>query len=96
MRRNVQLILVLLLLLVPVVAQQPDPSLLTVDSIFTYRTRSLGPVRWQENGSGYLALEPSSTKKNAVDIVQYDAATGNRTVKEIGRASCRERVSTDV
>ncbi|HEY0730009.1 MAG TPA: DPP IV N-terminal domain-containing protein, partial [Pyrinomonadaceae bacterium] len=81
MRRNVQTIVVLLLLLVPVFAQQADPSLLTVDSIFTYRTRSLGPVRWQEDGSGYLALEPSPNKRNALDIVRYDAATGNRTVK---------------
>ncbi|HKV36076.1 MAG TPA: DPP IV N-terminal domain-containing protein, partial [Pyrinomonadaceae bacterium] len=80
MRRNVQIIFVLLLLLVPVAAQQqPDPSLLTVDSIFTYRTRSLGPVRWAETG-GYYALEPSPTKRSFVDIVHYDVATGNRTV----------------
>jgi dipeptidyl-peptidase-4 len=63
---------------VPVVAQT---ELLTVDSIFTYRTRSLGPVVWQNDGSGYLALEPSPTKKNFVDLIRYDAATGQRTVK---------------
>src|SRR5689334_12183726 len=76
--RRVAVLPVLLLLLVPVFGQQ---ELLTVDSIFTYRTRSLGPVRWQENGSGYLALEPSPTKKEFVDLVRYDAATGDRTVK---------------
>jgi len=68
-------------LVIPVFAQQSDPSLLTVDSIFTYRTRSLGPVRWQEDGSGYLALEPSPTKRGALDLVRYDAAGGQRTVK---------------
>ena len=74
MRRNVQIIVVLLLLLVPVAAQQQsDPSLLTVDSIFTYRTRSLGPVSWAD-GSFYYALEPSPTKRNFVDIVAYDVA----------------------
>jgi dipeptidyl-peptidase-4 len=82
MKRRVAIIpVVLLALLLPVFAQQTDPSLLTVDTIFTYRGKSLGPVRWQENGSGYLALEPSPAKKNFVDIVRYDAASGERTVK---------------
>jgi len=58
MKHKLFLIPFLILLVVPVFAQQPDPSLLTVDSIFTYRTRSLGPVRWQEDDSGYIALEP--------------------------------------
>jgi dipeptidyl-peptidase-4 len=49
--------------------------------MFTYRGKSLGPVWWQANGSGYLALEPSPTKKNFVDLVRYDAATGERSVK---------------
>jgi dipeptidyl-peptidase 4 len=82
MKRRLSLLPVVLLLLVPVFAQQQtDPSLLTVDSIFTYRTKPLGPVQWQADGSGYLALEPSPTKKDAVDIVRYDVATGQRTVK---------------
>jgi dipeptidyl-peptidase-4 len=80
MRHRILLIPVLLLIIVPAFAQQ-NPSLLTLDSIFTYRTRSLGPVQWQSDGSGYLALEPSTTKKDAVDIVRYDALTGDRTVK---------------
>jgi dipeptidyl-peptidase-4 len=81
MRHRFLLIPIFLLILLPAFAQQQDPSLLTLDSIFTYRTRSLGPVRWQSDGSGYLALEPSPTKKDAVDIVRYDAVTGDRTVK---------------
>jgi len=81
MRRRILIIPVFLLLVLPVFAQQSDPSLLTVDSLFTYRTRSLGPVQWQNDGSGYLALEPSPTKKGSADIVRYDAGTGTRTVK---------------
>ena len=82
MRRRIQLLPIFLLLILPVFAQQQsDPSLLTVDSLFTYRTRSLGPVQWQNDGSGYLALEPSPTKKNFLDIVRYDVATGDRTIK---------------
>jgi dipeptidyl-peptidase-4 len=57
-----------------------DGQLLTVDSIFTYQTKSLGPVQWERDGSGYLALEPSS-KKGFVEIVRYDGVTGARSVK---------------
>src|SRR3954471_1403380 len=82
MKRRLLVLPIILLALISVVAQQPaDPSVLTVDSLFTYRTRPLGPVQWQETGSGYLALESSPTKKGAVDIVRYDAATGARSVK---------------
>jgi dipeptidyl-peptidase-4 len=79
MRRQLLLIPLFLLLVVPALAQQSE--LLTVDSIFTYRTRSLGPVRWQDDGSGYLALEPSPAKKNFLDLVRYDVANGQRSVK---------------
>src|SRR6185369_13133057 len=81
MRRRIYIIPIFLLLILPVYAQQSDPSLLTVDSMFTYRIRQLGPVQWQTDGSGYLALEPSPTKRNFLDIVRYDVNTGERTVK---------------
>ncbi|HKE57778.1 MAG TPA: DPP IV N-terminal domain-containing protein, partial [Pyrinomonadaceae bacterium] len=81
MRQRLLTIPVLLLLFVPVLAQQADPSLLTLDSIFTYRAKSLGPVQWEDNGSGYLALEASKIKPNSMDLVRYDALSGERTVK---------------
>ena len=81
MKPIIKIIPVLLLLILPVYAQQSDPSQLTVDSLFTYRVRPLGPVQWQTDGSGYLALEPSPTKKNFLDIVRYDVSNGDRTVK---------------
>jgi dipeptidyl-peptidase 4 len=81
MKQRLRIIPVFFLLILPVFAQQADPSLLTVDSIFTYRSRSLGPVQWQNDGSGYLALEPSPTKRGSVDIVRYDVNSGARTVK---------------
>lgn len=62
--------------------QRPtDASLLTVDSIFTFQTKSLGPIQWQKDGSGYLALERSPTKTEFLDIVRYDALSGERTVR---------------
>src|SRR4029453_4076546 len=81
MRHRILLIPVFFLLILPIFAQQADPSLLTLDSIFTYRTRPLGPFRWQEDGTGQFALEPCPTKKPAVDIVRYDALSGERTIK---------------
>src|SRR4051794_29428781 len=81
MRRRLYIIPVLLLFILPVYAQQSDPSLLTVDSMFTYRIRPLGPVQWQTDGSGYLALEPSPAKKSFLDIIRYDVSSGERTVK---------------
>ena len=76
---------IILLLWLAIFAQQPQPQtaadLLTLDSIFTFRTRSLGPVQWQKDGSGYLALEPSATKKEFVEIIRYDTVSGDRTIK---------------
>lgn len=74
---------IILLLWLAIFAQQPQPAadLLTLDSIFTFRTRSLGPVQWQKDGSGYLALEPSATKKEFVEIIRYDMVSGDRTIK---------------
>ena len=64
----------------PLLAQQPvrqtDPSLLSLDTIFSYRPRSLGWHQWQADGSGYLMLEPAAAGKDAVDIVRYDADHG--------------------
>lgn len=61
-------------------ARQAQPELLTLDTIFTYQPRSLGPFQWQEDGSGYLMLEPSGSGKGGADIVRYDARTGAKSV----------------
>src|ERR1044072_9035311 len=84
MKRTIKILPLFLFLILPVYAQQSDPSRLTLDSMFTYRIRPLGPVQWQTDGSGYLALEPSTTKKPFLDIVRYDLNTGDRTVKVSG------------
>src|SRR5262249_5847302 len=61
------------------VSQKPD-GLLTLDTVFSYQPKSIGPIRWQHDGKAYLALEPSSTTKDAQDIVRYDAAGGEKSV----------------
>ena len=70
MRQRIRIIPIFLLLIIPVFAQQ-DPSLLTVDSLFTYRTRFLGPVQWQNDGSGYLAAGAEESVQAAVDVVAH-------------------------
>ncbi len=81
--RRIPIILFALLIAAPLFAQQParqtDPSLLSLDTIFSYRPRSLGWHQWQADGSGYLMLEPAAAGKDAVDIARYDAASGAKT-----------------
>jgi len=57
-----------------------DPTLLTLDTVFTYGARGLNAMQWQSDGSGYMALEPSASKREEPDIVRYDAVTGERTI----------------
>src|SRR3982751_4133629 len=71
----------IVVIFVSVTAQQSATSLLTVDSVFSFGTKSLGPVRWTTDGSGYLALESSTEKAGALDLVRYDVASGTRTIK---------------
>src|SRR5215475_4641986 len=74
------------LLIIPLIANslvaqtaQSDPSLLTLDTLLTYRAKALGPIQWQADGKGYLKLEPSPTNKDVSEIIRYDAASGERT-----------------
>src|SRR5437773_4226237 len=77
-------VLVTLSVSVPLAAQQTakqtEPELLTLDTVFTYTPKSLGPLQWQTDGSGYLMLEPSASRKGSTDIVRYDAATGAKSI----------------
>src|SRR5262245_17040012 len=80
--RRISTALFALLITAPLFAQQParqtDPSLLSLDTIFTYGPQSLGWHQWQSEGGGYLMLEWAG--KGAQDIVRYDAVTGAKTI----------------
>lgn len=80
--RRIPIILFALLMAAPLFAQQParqvDTSLLTLDTIFSYRPQALGWHEWQADGKGYLMLEPSA--QGAVDIARYDAVSGAKTI----------------
>src|SRR5436190_3291055 len=60
-------------------ATQADPSVLTLDNLFTYRAQFPNALKWEADGKGYLALEASG-KGEAQDIVRYDAASGQRSI----------------
>ncbi len=63
-------------------AQDADPSILTVDRIILgddFHTEGFGPARWREDGSGYTTLEPSASGKGR-DLVLYNPATGAREI----------------
>src|SRR5436305_4146723 len=45
-----------------------------------YEAKTVGPVRWIDNGAAYTTLESSPGRKEAKDIVQHETATGARKV----------------
>jgi hypothetical protein len=58
------------------VAQAPDPALLTLDRVFSgdeFAVRSFGPARWLDQGSRYTTVERSAAVDGAQDIVAYDS-----------------------
>src|SRR6185436_10536420 len=82
--RSIAILCLLLFGAAGAVAQQPtpaptDPSILTVDNVFTFRAQFPNALKWEADGKGYLALEPAG-KGDAQDIVRYDAATGQRSI----------------
>ena len=73
----------------PLAAQQnpgseaADPAELSLERIFgsrEFRNERFGPARWLEGGDAYTTLEPAAASADGMDIVRYDAATGERTV----------------
>jgi len=84
-RRSTNLILLAQLLICGIApfgigAQQPDPSLLTVDRIFgsaEFEGDWLDEARWLDD-STYTMLEASTASPSARDIVRYDAGSGRR------------------
>ena len=90
-RTYLRLLCVFALLLAagPLAAQQDpgseaaDPAELSLERIFgsrEFRNERFGPARWLEGGNAYTTLEPAAAGAAGMDIVQYDAATGERTV----------------
>ena len=68
---------------VPAAAQIPAPVDSALHTLFasrTYAGERFGPARWADGGNSYRTLEPSPSARG-YDLVEYDAATGRRSVK---------------
>jgi dipeptidyl-peptidase-4 len=64
-------------------AQEPDPSVLTLDRIFNsneFMPEQLGRVRWLGKQAAYLKLESDSATPGGRSLIRYDAPTGRREV----------------
>jgi dipeptidyl-peptidase 4 len=84
-RRKIYLVLVAVFALLPLVAsgQVAEPSVLTLERIFSSRDfapQSFGPARWVDGGTGYTTLEPSKEAAGGRDIIRYDTESGRREV----------------
>ncbi len=58
-------------------------SQLTLDRIFKtndFRNERFGPARWTEGGKAYTTLEPSALYPGKIDIIEYVAKSGIRSV----------------
>jgi dipeptidyl-peptidase-4 len=66
----------------PAMAQQTDPSRLTVQRIYgssEFTAQPFGPSRWLGDGTAYTTVEPSADGAGK-EIVRYDAERGSREV----------------
>src|SRR5438132_696277 len=82
--RQVMALLLVLLMAAAVFAQQTTQQagtgLLTLDTIFSYHAKSLDALQWETDGNGYLVLEPAAGRGEALDIVRYNAVSGEKTI----------------
>ncbi len=73
----------LLALTIASYAQQPDPSTLTLERIFSSKEFTSQPFddeHWLEKGAAYAMVEPSPSVKDGKDIVRYETGSGRRTI----------------
>lgn len=76
-------ILLFVISMQPVIAQQEDKSFLTIDRLFArpeFFGERFGPARFIDNGKSYTTLEKSADVKFARDIVKYETKTGGKEI----------------
>jgi len=61
-------------------AQELSTTLNAIFNKHEYDAKRFGPARWLDQGVKYTTVEPSTTVKDGQDIVEYETATGKRTV----------------
>ena len=61
-------------------AQQLSTTLNAIFNQHEYDAKRFGPARWIDEGVRYTTVEPSTAVSGGEDIVEYDTASGKRTV----------------
>src|SRR5215472_7023956 len=61
-------------------AQQLSTTLNAIFNQHEYEAKRFGPARWIDQGARYTTVEPSSAITGGQDIVEYDTASGKRTI----------------
>jgi len=67
----------------PSIAQETDPSILTIDRIFNsteFDNQPFGPALWMDDGESYTTLESSEKFPEFLEIIKYENQSGKRTV----------------
>ena len=81
--KQLLILFVIFLYIQPIVAQEADKSILTIDRLFKkpeFRGERFGPARFLDNGKSYTTLEKSEAVKRTKDIIKYDTESGERTI----------------
>lgn len=68
---------------VSLIAQESDPSKLTIDRIYKnreFQPKFFGPARWLDDGKAYTTVEPSQSTVRGREIIRYDTKTARRDV----------------
>ncbi|HSF24038.1 MAG TPA: DPP IV N-terminal domain-containing protein, partial [Blastocatellia bacterium] len=82
-RRLIGFTLIIALAVTPALARQADPSLLTLERLFSsqeFTAEPFGQARWIEGGAGYTKLEKSAAADNKRDLIRYETESGKRSV----------------
>src|SRR4051794_39938488 len=61
-------------------AQQLSDTLGAIFSKHEFESKPFGPARWLNRGASYTTVDPSPPVAKGEDVVEYDPATGKRTV----------------
>ena len=83
MEPRIASLLALLILIAPSTLQASDELNQSLKRIFSTRafaSKSFGPARWIRGGSAFTTLEASTAIPGAREIVEYDTATGKRSI----------------
>ena len=83
LRQLVGFVLIVSLAAIPAFAQRSDPSLLSLERLFSseeFAGDSFKGERWIDGGAAYTKLEKSTTAKDKHDLVRYETESGTRSV----------------